>query len=369
MKSSKRKTRSDKFPLTRHPTGQYCKKIHGKMYYFGSDKQEALQRYIDQAAYLHGSNHNSQRPVDNSMTLKQLCDMFLQYQFSRLKANAITAQHYNDQISSLNKLMAFLGQSRRIKDISTLDLQNYKRKLQKQYNGSCHRLNLYISNLKTLFHWAKKNDILKQIPNIDAVSRGKIVNKHRRIFTHEEIIKLLAVADTQMKAMIWLGLNCGFGCTDCSELQWKHLNLSNGRVVFPRGKTGVQRDLPLWPETIYALKAVPRKGKLVFYTTKGNPFIRNVLKVDANGNDKYSPVNSIATKFARMIKKAALDVPKGTGFYTLRRTAATMAARSGDPFAVQRLLGHANLLMATRYVQDVSRQTDKVIGNSRKYMT
>jgi integrase len=43
-----------------------------------------------------------------------------------------------------------------------------------------------------------------------------------------------------------------------------------------------------------------------------------------------------------------------------------IAARTGDPFAVQRLLGHANLKMATRYVQDVSKQTDKVITNSRK---
>ncbi len=367
MTTQKRKTRSDKFPLTRHSTGQYCKKVHGKMYYFGSVKQEALQRYIDQAAYLHGNNHNSHRPVDDSMTLKHLCDMFLKYQFTKVKANAITAQHYNDQISSLNKLLAFLGQRRRIKDISTLDLQNYKRKLQKQYNSSGHRLNLHISNLKTLFHWAKKNDILKQIPNIDAISRSKIINKQRRIFTHEEINKLLAVADIQMKAMIWLGLNCGFGCTDCSELQWKHLDLDNGRVVFPRGKTGIQRDLPLWPETIEVLRAISKKGKLVFYTAKGNPFVRSVLKIDANGNEKYSPVNSIATKFARIIKRAGLDVPKGTGFYTLRRTAATMAARSGDPFAVQRLLGHANLMMATRYVQDVSKQTDDVVGESRAY--
>ena len=44
MKALKRKTRSDKFPLTLHPTGQYCKKVKGKMYYFGSDKKEALQR-------------------------------------------------------------------------------------------------------------------------------------------------------------------------------------------------------------------------------------------------------------------------------------------------------------------------------------
>ena len=47
---------------------------------------------------------------------------------------------------------------------------------------------------------------------------------------------------------------------------------------------------------------------------------------------------------------------------------ASVAARSGDLFAVQRLPGHANLKMATRYVQDVSKQTDRVIENSRKYV-
>ena len=39
MRTLKRKTRSDKFPLTLHTTGQYCKKVKGKMYYFGSDKK------------------------------------------------------------------------------------------------------------------------------------------------------------------------------------------------------------------------------------------------------------------------------------------------------------------------------------------
>lgn len=54
--------------------------------------------------------------------------------------------------------------------------------------------------------------------------------------------------------------------------------------------------------------------------------------------------------------------------YTPRRTAAMLAARSGDPFAVQRLLGHVDLTMATRYVQDVSDQTDGAIENSGKYV-
>ena len=68
------------------------------------------------------------------------------------------------------------------------------------------------------------------------------------------------------------------------------------------------------------------------------------------------------------MKKLRIQAPKGSGFYSLRRTAATIAARSGDPFAVQRLLGHVDLAMATRYVQDVSEQTDRVIENSRKFV-
>jgi integrase len=111
-----------------------------------------------------------------------------------------------------------------------------------------------------------------------------------------------------------------------------------------------------------------RTGKLVFYTSRGNPYIQTLFKSDGNGNGKYTTSNTITTKFSRLIKKSGLDVPKGTGFYTLRRTAATFAARSGDPFAVQRLLGHADLQMATRYVQDVSAQTDRVINNSRTYI-
>ena len=77
------------------------------------------------------------------------------------------------------------------------------------------------------------------------------------------------------------------------------------------------------------------------------------MKTDDNGKMKYATQNSITRKFSRLIKKVGLKVPKGTGFYTLRRTAATVAARSGDPFAVQRLLGHADLQKASM-AQDIT---------------
>jgi integrase len=366
MSSSKRKTRSDKFPLTLHPTGQYCKKINGKIHYFGSDKKKALEKYLNHASYLHGNKEKILEKSNSEMVLKELCDLYLQYQLLKVQANALTARHHNEQIASLKKLMSFLGQSRKIDEISTLDLQSYRRKLQKTYS-TAHRMNLHISIMKAMFHWAKKNDVLNSIPNIDAVNRGRIVYKQRQTFSPNDIRQLLDAADIKMQAMIWLGINCGFGCTDCAELKWSDLDLVNCRVKLARKKTGISRDLPLWPETTEALEKISKKGKLVFYTSRGNSFVRTVLKTDGHGNSIYTTQNSITRKFSRLIKKTGLEVPKGTGFYTLRRTAATITARSGDPFAVQRLLGHANLQMATRYVQDVSKQTDIAVNASRDF--
>jgi len=366
MKSTKRKKRSDKFPLTLHPTGQYCKKIRGKIRYFGTDKKKALERYLAQATYLHGSQSLMQEVSNGKMPLKQLCDLYLQYQHSRLLAGAITPKHYNNDIGSLGKLTSFLGPGCKIESISTLDLQNYKRKLQSVYSVS--RQNLHIGIMKAMFHWARRNDVLETIPNIDAISKGKTLHKEMYTFNSKQIKKLLSAADVKMQAMIWLGLNCGFGCTDCGKLKWKDLDLKNGRVRFPRNKTGVGRNFPLWPETIQALKELPRSGPLVLCNSQGQPWVTTVIKTNGNGKREYTPVNRVTPTFSRLMKKVRMQVPKGTGFYALRRTAATMAARSGDPFAVQRLLGHVDLTMATRYVQDVSEQTDRVIENSRKYI-
>jgi len=366
MNISKRKIRSDKFPLTLHPTGQYCKKIKGKIRYFGTDKKKALEKYLAQATYLHGAQSLVQKTINDKMTLKQLCDLYLHYQNSRILVGDITAKHYNDLQYSLGGFMDFLGQGCRIESISTLDLQNYKRKLQSSY-ASVDRQNLHIGLMKAMFHWARKNDVLESIPNIDAVSKDRVVHKEMYTFNQQQIGKLLSTADVKMKAMIWLGLNCGFGCTDCSRLQWKDIDFKNNRVKLARKKTGVGRNLPLWPETIKSLKEVPKSGSFVFITSQGHPWIRTTATTNDNGEPKYICDNRISTKFSRLMKKVGIKAPKGTGFYSLRRTAATIAARSGDPFAVQRLLGHVDLTMATRYVQDVSEQTDRVIENSRKH--
>jgi len=121
-----------------------------------------------------------------------------------------------------------------------------------------------------MFHWAEQSEIIEQGPRLDAVKKIPRKKMARQTFTPDEVQKLLAVANVQMKAMILLGLNCGFGPTDCAELRWENLDLKAGRVHFPRPKTGVDRNFILWPQTIEALKADPVRGEFVFYTKHGN---------------------------------------------------------------------------------------------------
>src|SRR3954447_15161194 len=65
------------FPLTAHPVGQWCKKIRGKVHYFGpwSDPDGALEEYNRQKDDLHAGR--TPRPDTDALTIKQLANAFM----------------------------------------------------------------------------------------------------------------------------------------------------------------------------------------------------------------------------------------------------------------------------------------------------
>ena len=74
-----------------------------------------------------------------------------------------------------------------------------------------------------------------------------------RMFEADQIRALLDESNTQMRAMILLGINCAFGNTDVATLPRSRVNLERGWHDFERVKTAVDRRCPLWPETLRAL--------------------------------------------------------------------------------------------------------------------
>src|SRR5262249_21075489 len=102
--------------------------------------------------------------------------------------------------------------------------------------------------------------------------------KGLKLFSADEIRRLLGAASLQMRAMILLGINAGFGNADCGNLPQAAVDLDRGTTASPRPKTAPPRRCPLWPETVAALReAVDRrpqpKGQadagLVFITKYG----------------------------------------------------------------------------------------------------
>src|SRR5205807_7889328 len=65
------------FPLTAHPAGYWCKKIRGKLYYFGpvGNPDAALQKYLEQRDALHAGK--KPREDASAATVKSAVNAFL----------------------------------------------------------------------------------------------------------------------------------------------------------------------------------------------------------------------------------------------------------------------------------------------------
>jgi integrase len=367
-----RKPRND-CPIRLHQRGVWYKKIQGKFHYFGRDKDIALQKYHELMAILGGSqvvqSCTPEAAEESDLTVNTLVNMYLQDQEARVKSREIGPEHWYDQKNRLTAFAKEIGPDRRVATVTTLDLKNY-RVAQITRGLKRNTINNNIAAVKALYHWAQDAEVPCTLANVRALKKiappkcrdrdeSGAPEERRYLFSPDEVGRLLQHADVQMRAMIWLALNCGFGCKDISNLHWSDLDLDQ-RAYLPRTKTGVARQPRLWPRTVEALRKVPRIGPRVFYTKHGNPWVRTNPTTRRN-------INALTKAFGQLIKTAGLKVPQGTNFYSLRRRVGTQAAKTGNHYAVQGILGHKDTRMADTYIQEVNEQTDLAVDKMEEW--
>ena len=118
-----------------------------------------------------------------------------------------------------------------------------------------------VQQVRTLFKFGYETRLLDRPILFGALFRKPSKKEQRiaknkqpkKLFTPEDIHKLLEVANPTMRAMVMLGINGGYGNHDCGRLPLTALDLQAGWAIFPRPKTGAQRRTPLWAETIEAI--------------------------------------------------------------------------------------------------------------------
>ncbi len=371
------------FPLTAHANGQWCKKIRGKVCFFGvwDNPQAARDRYLAVAADLHAGREPDTRTVSNSeFTVKKLGNEFLAYQLQRVHSGQIGGRWFEDCRRVVVHFAKQIGKQRSAASLSMKDFQKYRTELvQHGLTGrqglGVHALTRTLAVISAMFAWAVQGGSMDQLPRWGkvlqkptAVERRKSRQQHeitngKRLFTLGQVQTLIKNADNPMlRAAILLGVNGGFGNTDCSQLPRIAVDLKQGVVDFDRPKTAVRRTVPLWPETTMALQEIldePRPkpfddgaASLVFLTETGRPLVRNRLNTSVDGTIKVSYADRLRAWFDVLLIEHELKRP-GIGFYTLRHTFRTWADEAHDQHAIYRIMGHALPGMSDTYVQEI----------------
>lgn len=343
------------YPLTPHPCGSWCKRINGRLHYFGplNDPQAALREFLEQRDDLYaGRNPNR---IKGNVTLGNALDHFLTSKKLALEAGEITPRTYWELDRTCERIADALGPRTPLAAIGPTELarlrlclgNGFKRDKESEVKiktrlspttikGELTRARMFFLYCNELVA-EKPIAYRKPLRSPSRRDLRRIVNERGpRDFTAQQIKSLLKGASVQLRAMIYLGINCGFGNSDCGTLPLSKLDLKNGWHDYWRPKTQNPRRCPLWPETIKAIKAAlavrpnakaPDCADYVFLTREGNRW------------SKDDGWNAISTEFRKLLKDNGL-YRAGMGFYSLRRTFETVATDAGHQVAVDFIMGH-----------------------------
>ncbi len=343
VSQSTRRSTSGKCPLYFHKgTGQWCKTVSGRRFYFGKDKAEALQRWkIEGEDILAG--RKPRRPTPGGLTLREAANNFLAAKEAKRDAGELSHRHFDDLHRACALVIDHFGRGRIVEDLRPDDFGQLRTVMAKRWGPSS--LKREITNVRQLFRFVYQNDDVEKpvefgtqfsVPDKKALRKARNENGDR-MFTADEIRQLLVAASVQMRAMILLASNAGLGNTDLAFLTTDRIDLAAGWLDYPRRKTEMPRRAKLWPETIKAIDAAlakrpkpkqPKHAKLVFVTKYGGPW-----------GSEDSCDSPISKEFRKLLNELEL-YRRGRSFYSLRHVFATVGSEPGDEQAVRVVLGH-----------------------------
>ena len=357
------KPRKD-FPLSPANNGQWCKKIKGKIHYFGTwaNHEAAEVEYLRQREYLQ-AGRLPPRKEQTGIRMNDLCNRFLNAKRALRDSNELSGRSFIDYHSVCAEMLDHFGKNRLVEDCGPSDFEAYRAKVSEGHG--LHFIARRVTLAKMLFGFAYSNELIEKPVRFGMqfarpsqksmrIHRARKQNAHGlRMFEAAEIHQILAVASPVLKAMILLAANSGLGNSDLANLPKSAIKGS--WLEFARVKTGVDRRIPLWPETLAALELANEKrprakdsenAGLCFITNQGRKWVRF-------GPNGTSVCDSISDLFSRTLKKLNLK-REGLGFYALRHTFETIAGGCGDQIPVDAIMGHVSNDMASLYRETIA---------------
>jgi integrase len=341
------------FPLFPHATRRWAKKIRGKLHYFGSwnDPNAALKKYQDQRDDLQAGR--TPRVSDDGLTIRNLANRFLTSKQNLVNTDELTQRTFNDYYITCERLISEFGRNRLVTDLASDDFERLRASLSKSRGPVA--LGNEVQRARTVFKFAFDAGLIItpvrfgpsfRKPNKKTMRKARYANGPR-MFEADELRQIIAAADMPLHAMMLLGINGGLGQADLAAMPIAAADLGGAVLEYPRQKTGIPRRIPLWPETVAALRAAlqtrPKPKlevdrRLVFITKYGYRWVRT--------NENGTSIDSVGWEFRKLLQRLELKRPR-ISFYALRHTFETIGGAAKDQIAVDRIMGHARDDMAS----------------------
>jgi integrase len=362
---------SPDFPLFAHSSGKWAKKIKGQLRYFGrwEDPDAALREY---ESFLQSAEPASSQPaartvaVASAVNLADACNCFLAAQETRCKQGELTTITFKEYLRTCKRLIAHFGRTRHPATLGPSDFASYRTWRSKTCNLVA--VGNEVTRVRTIFKWIgsyyRFREPIDFGPDFKKAS-AKARRRHRReagkkLFSAEQIRLILDECGIHLRAMVLLGINCGFGNTDCATLPLDAVDLDAGWVHYPRPKTEVDRSVPLWPETIEALRTSLKRRYTPREEAEGRFFVM------VSGKPWDNSCNPICKQFRQVMDRA--EIRKG-GFYWLRHTFETIGGDSKDQVAVNAIMGHVDSSMAAVYREHIApERLEAVVNHVRTWL-
>lgn len=340
-------------PLSLHAGGQWFVKRKGRTIYLGRDHAAALKKYRDgQHYYDDGRKPPSE---DQRLTIRDLVNQFLAHCESRVESGELTRSTFDAYYRVSAEIIEEFGRGAVVEDLRPTDFGKLRQRLAK--GRGLVTLSNRIKRAKVVLLFAQRAEL------IDSRLRfGKLFDKPskenlrrerntrgRRDIPAVDVRRLIDAAGTPARCGILLGIQAGFGPTDCACLPLSAINLTGQWIDFPRPKTGVARRFPLWPETMRAIEAciesrLESKTDQLFIS----PQTRRGYQSDWFSNQ------------FRLLRDSLGLVGVA---YDLRRTFRTVADETLDGPAIDLVMGHADPSIGARYRQGVTDDRLLVVVN------
>lgn len=293
---------------------RYCRTIKGL------SKEEVAQLEIVHKAELVKRGYDITQKKE--YYLDELINDYKEYR----KAHYTRPNEFDYVINQFYKLIG----NKNAEQIIVSDIEKYiSARLGKVKNSSINR---EIDIIRRIFSLAVENKKLFANPCI-TIKDLRIENPQERYLTKEEEVKLLAVCNSIMKAIIITALHTGMRQNEILSLKWQDIFFDKNYLVALNTKNNKPRKLPL-TETLKAeLLNLPRLSEYVFTSP-------------VTGT-RYTEVK---TTFRRAVERCGIEP---ISFHKLRHTTASRLNEAGvDIVTIQKILDHSDIKTTLRYTHN-----------------